>query len=233
MTNPSKKPASYAFATDFDDQPRVDPALRDAPFVGCDLCADPSTCPASGSPCWGISGMTCEGRRQHTQHGLELVARGASRVGLHQCLPQTRMGSDRKVGRRVDPAGNARIDLPQRDLVGHEDRRLQTGPARLLHVVGWRMRIKPAPQHRLPHEVPVSRMLLHGSTGHLSQSLPYKPTRLDQPPQRIGQHVLIAEVGISRIRASEGNPFRTNNGNFTETAVLHGKTLSLIGRVRS
>jgi hypothetical protein len=44
---------------------------------------------------------------------------------LRQRPAQVLVEGDRRVGGRVDAAGDARVDLPERDLVRDEDRRLE------------------------------------------------------------------------------------------------------------
>ena len=64
------------------------------------------------------------------------VHRRAGGVGPQQRLAQPLAHGDRGVRRGVDSPGDAGLDLTEGDLVGHEDRRLEAGPAGLLHVVG-------------------------------------------------------------------------------------------------
>ncbi len=78
---------------------------------------------------------------------------------------------DRRVRGGVDAAGDAAVDLAEGDLVGDEDRRLETGAAGLADVVGRRLGREPRAEQRLAGQVEVAGVLEDGATGDLAEPL--------------------------------------------------------------
>ena len=105
------------------------------------------------------------------RQGGQLAHGVAGGVDLHQLLAQLVADGDGSVGGRVGAAGDADVDLAERDLVGDLDGRLEAGAAGLLDVGGGRLGREPGAEHALAGEVEVAGVLEH-RTGHdLAQSL--------------------------------------------------------------
>ena len=133
-------------------------------------------------------------------------AERAGPVELQQRAPHVLVELQRRVRGGVHPAGDARLDLAERDLVGHRDRRLQAGAAGLLHVVGRGVRVQPRTEHALPGQVEVAGVLEHRTGDHLAEPLPGQPEPGHQAVQRGGEHVLIGRPGVPAVRARERDP---------------------------
>jgi hypothetical protein len=95
------------------------------------------------------------------------------------------------------------VDLPQGNLVGHQQRRLQPGAAGLLDIVGRGLRRQARAQHTFAGQVHVARMLEHRAGHHLTQAQAVQAIALDQPFQRDGEHRLVAGRGVGAIGAGE------------------------------
>src|SRR3954468_9183993 len=80
----------------------------------------------------------------------------------------------RNVARAVYAAGDPAFDLAERDAVGKLQRRREAGAARALQVVGRRLRVEPASERALARQVPVARVLDHGTCGHLADPLAFQ-----------------------------------------------------------
>ena len=94
--------------------------------------------PVRGSALRGISGTSWPGRIL-----ASAFSRSCSVLALFsadQHAAQVVADGERGVGRGVDAAGDAGLDLPEGDLVGDQDRGLEAGAAGLLDVVGRRGR---------------------------------------------------------------------------------------------
>ena len=129
--------------------------------------------------------------RSHPCQGAQLADARALPVCLQEGLAQLLVEGDRRIGGGVCPAGDAGIDLAQRDLVGDQDRRLKSGAAGLLHVIGGSLGRQPRAEHALPGQVTVARVLEDGAARDLAESLALKAEAVDQPVERGGQHVLV------------------------------------------
>src|SRR6185312_13717270 len=79
----------------------------------------------------------------------------AARARQQQLLVGTRV-HHRRVADGVDAAGEAAIDLTERDLVGRHDRGFETGAAGALQIEPGRLRIEPARQDTLACEIVVA-----------------------------------------------------------------------------
>jgi hypothetical protein len=121
-------------------------------------------------------------------------------------VPQVLVDGDRGVAGRVHAAGDAPLDLAERDLPRHRERRLQAGVARLLDVVGGRRVIERAAEHALAREVEVATVLEYGAGDDLAGALAREPEASDEPVQRRGQHVLVGRVGVWPVGPGEGDP---------------------------
>ena len=78
---------------------------------------------------------------------------------------------DGRVAGRVDAAGDARVDLAERHLVGDVDRGLEPGAAGLLDVVCRRIRRQGAAEHALARQVEVAASLEDPARGDLAEAL--------------------------------------------------------------
>ena len=112
---------------------------------------------------------------------MSAVGGRAGPVGGEQRLAQALAHGDRGVARAVDAAGDAGVDLAEGDLVGHEDRGLEAGAARLLDVVGRRRRVEPRAEHGLAGEVEVAAVLEHRTGDDLAEALPREAEAGDEP----------------------------------------------------
>ncbi|KPW11613.1 Uncharacterized protein ALO91_05882 [Pseudomonas syringae pv. aceris] len=152
---------------------------------------------------------------------LELVTGRLAAVYLQQDLAQPLVDADRGIGRGVHATGNAALDLPQSDLVGHQQRRFQPRTARLLNVVSRGLCREPRAEHAFAGQVEVSGVLEHRARHHLAHAQPVQIEALDQPFQSSREHVLIAGLGIRAIGARERNAVTADDGD--PTRMRHGK----------
>ena len=167
--------------------------------------------PVRGSSLRGIAGTMWPGRTPVRARSLPIVR--ALAVGLEQRLAQLLVERDRRVRGRVGAAGDARVDLPERDLVGDEHRRLQARAARLLHVVGGRL----GGERRVPSTLSRVRSrsrecLSTAPPDDLAEALLLQAEAVDQPVERGRQHVLVGGVRVGAVRAREGNPVAADHG---------------------
>src|SRR5947209_3940428 len=91
------------------------------------------------------------------------------RVQLEQQLAEVVVELDGGVARRVEARRDAALDLAERDLVRDRDRRLEAGAARLLDVVGRRVRRQRAAEDALARQVEVAAVLEHPAAGDLAE----------------------------------------------------------------
>ncbi len=143
---------------------------------------------------------------------LELVAGGLAAVGLQEDLAQPFVDADGRVRGGVDAAGDAAVDLPEGDLVGHQDHRLQPGAAGLLDVVGRGFRRQARAEHAFAGQVEVARMLEHRAGGDFAETQAVQVVALDQAFQRGGEHVLIACGGVGAVGSGEGDAVAADDG---------------------
>ena len=137
---------------------------------------------------------------------LEPAGHALGPVGLQQHLPQVLVDGDRGVARGVDAAGDAPLDLAERDLAGHGERRLQPGVARLLDVVGGRGVVQRRAEHALAREVEVPAVLEHGAGDDLAGALALQPEAGDEPVERRCEHVLVGGLRVGTVRPGERDP---------------------------
>ena len=91
------------------------------------------------------------------------------------------------------------LDLPEGDLVGDEDRRLQAGAARLLDVVGRRGRPTARSRARDSRVRLKSRACLRTAPATTSPSCsPCRPKRATSPSSVGGEHVLVGRLRVRR-----------------------------------
>ena len=119
--------------------------------------------------------------RAQLEEWLEPLAQAFATVGLQQDVAQAFVYRNRRIGGGVHAAGNPAVDLPQGNLVGHQQRCLQPGAAGLLDVVGRRLRRQPRAQHALPGQVHVTRVLEHRTGHHFPHAQPMQAVAFDQP----------------------------------------------------
>ncbi|MCY1542758.1 hypothetical protein D9M68_785220 [compost metagenome] len=131
---------------------------------------------------------------------------------MQENLAQPFVDPDRRIGGGVHAAGDAALDLPQGNLVGHQQRRFQARAAGLLQVVGRRFRSQARAEHAFAGQVEVARMLEHRPGDHFTQALAMQVEALYQAFQGTGQHLLVAGRGVNAIGASEGNTVTANDG---------------------
>ncbi len=160
--------------------------------------------------------------RADLQQALELVQVALAAVGLEENLAQALVDPDRRVGSGIDAAGDAAVDLPEGDLVGHQDRRLQAGTAGLLDIVGRGFRGQARTEHAFAGQVEVARMLQHGAGHHLAKALSVQVVALHQAFQGGSEHLLVARRGVHGVRAGEGNTVAADNGDPAQLG--HGRT---------
>ena len=95
---------------------------------------------------------------------------GLGPVELEQHLAQVLVERERRVGGGVHAAGDADVDLAERDLVGDQDRGLEPGAARLLDVVGRGLGGELGAEHGLAGQVEVTAVLEHRAGGDLAEA---------------------------------------------------------------
>ena len=158
--------------------------------------------------------------RANLQQALDLLAGALATIGLQENLPQPFVDPDRRIRGGIDAAGDATLNLPKRNLVCHQQRRLKARAAGLLQVIGRGFRGQARAEHTFAGQVEVARMLEHRTGHHLAQTLAMQVEALDQAIQCAGQHLLVARGGVDGIGAGERNTVATDNG---DTARLgHG-----------
>src|SRR3954447_25839516 len=148
----------------------------------------------------------------HAGERLEASAGRARAVDVEEDLAQILVDGDRRVGGGVDAARDARVDLPERDLVRDQHDRLEAGATRLLDVVGRRVGGEAAPEHGLAREVAVARVLEHRSPDDLPEPLAVQRAAVGEAVEDDGEHVLVGRVGVRRVRAGEGDAVRADDG---------------------
>ena len=150
--------------------------------------------------------------RAHLEQAFHLVAGGLAAIDLQQDAPQPFVDADRRVRRGVHPAGDAAVDLPEGDLVGHQDRRFQAGAAGLLQVVGRRLRRQPRAEHAFAGQVEVAGVLEHRAGDHFAQAFAMQVEALDQAFQGRGEHLLVAGGGVDGVGTGERDAVAANDG---------------------
>ena len=138
--------------------------------------------------------------RAHLGEGGQPALHGLGAVGLEQDLPQSLADGDRRIGGGVGPAGDADLDRPERDLVGDGDRGLKSRVARLLDVLGGRLRRDlPSTASRVRLK---SRLCLSTAPAATSPSRSLaRPNRSASPSSAA---VSISWLVASRMRCSSG-----------------------------
>ena len=119
---------------------------------------------------------------------------------------------DRRVARRVDAAGDPGLDLAERDLVGDVDRRLESGAAGLLDVVGGGVGRERAAEHGFAGEVEVAASLQHRAGRDFAEALPREPEAPGEAVERRGQHVLVRGLCVGAVAARERDPVAAEDG---------------------
>ena len=119
---------------------------------------------------------------------------------------------DRRVRGSVEATGDASLDLPEGDLVGDVDRRLEARAARLLDVVGRRLRRERRAQHALPREVEVTRALQDPAGRDLAEALPREAEPAYEPVEGRRQHVQVRRLSVRTVAARERDPVAAQHG---------------------
>src|SRR2546429_8330402 len=114
--------------------------------------------------------------------------------------------ADRRIRGGVDPPGDRDLDLSERDLVGDEDRRLETGPASLLDVVRGSLGRELRAEDGLAREVEVAAVLEDGSGRYLAEQLALERELADERVERRRQHVLVRCPRAGAVLPSERDP---------------------------
>ena len=126
----------------------------------------------------------------------EPVPRGTRPVQREQRGPVVLVDRQRRVARGVHPAGDADVELTERDLVRDQDHRFQPGAAGLRDVIGRRRRVEARSQHAFTSEVIVAAVLEHRARDDFADALPGKTEPGDQTVERGGQQVLVRRQGV-------------------------------------
>ena len=113
--------------------------------------------------------------RADLRERLDAVGRRTGGVRLQQDLAQVVVERDRRVRGGVGAAGDRRVDLAERDLVGDQDRGLEAGAARLADVVGRGLGRELGAENGLARQVDVAGVLEHGAGGDLAEPLAFEP----------------------------------------------------------
>ncbi len=143
---------------------------------------------------------------------LQLAGGGALAVGVEEGRAELLVQLDRRVGGGVGAAGDADVDLPEGDLVGDQDRRLEAGAAGLLDVVGGGLGGEAGGEDALAGQVAVVGVLQDGAAGDLAERLALEAEAVDQPVERGGEHVLVGRVRVLGVGAREGDPVAADDG---------------------
>ena len=129
----------------------------------------PIDSPVRGSALRGICGTICCGRSlasAFSRDALLLDRLIWSSTWRRSSL--TAIGASEVVS---NAAGDAGVDLPERDLVRDEDRGLEPGAAGLLEVVRGRVRIQARAEHGLARQIEIAAVLEHAAGGDLAEDL--------------------------------------------------------------
>jgi hypothetical protein len=150
--------------------------------------------------------------RPQAQPGLDAFAETAAAIARQQQVTEFGGKHHGWIADGVDTAGNARIDLAQRDLVADQDGGLEAGAAGPLDVEARSLGIEPRRQHAFAHQVEVLRVLQHRAGNDIAQPLSRQPEAVDDAAQHGGEHVLVALLRIGAVGAGEGNAGATDDG---------------------
>ncbi len=146
------------------------------------------------------------------QGGGQTLATGLGARQVEQDLAHLFVQCDRCIGGGVHTAGNAALDVAQRNLVGHQHGRLQTGATGLLQIKSRGFAGQRGGQHTFAHQIEVARVFHHRACGHVAQALAVQVEAVDQALQRGSQHVLVGHMRIHRVRTGEGDAVAAKNG---------------------
>ena len=112
---------------------------------------------------------------------------------------------------------NRAVDLPAGDAASQQHRGLQRSAAGHLQGGAGRSRGQGCAENRFPCQVPVPGMRGDGAGDDIVNLATSEIVLVDERLQRVGQHVQIAQLGISGIGAAERNSGSTNDGNATQS----------------
>ncbi len=150
--------------------------------------------------------------RPQSEPGPSRWPKAAAAVALHQQFAIGIRKHHRRIAHRVDAAGDAGVDLAQRDLVGDQDRGLETGAAGALDVESRRLRIELGGHQCFAHQVEVPRMLDDRAADHIAEPMALQAEALDHGMQRRGQQFLVALARVGAVGAREGNAAAADDG---------------------
>ncbi|MNE25986.1 hypothetical protein D3C80_1193350 [compost metagenome] len=94
--------------------------------------------------------------RPQLEQRFQSLPQAFATVGLQQDVAQPFVDGNRCIRSGIHAAGNTAVDLPQGNLVGHQQRRLKPGAAGLLDVVGRGLRRQARTQHTFAGKVHVT-----------------------------------------------------------------------------
>ncbi len=119
---------------------------------------------------------------------------------------------DRRVADGVGAAGNAYLDLPERNLVADMHRSFEAGAACTLHVHRRCLRIEPRGEHAFARQVVILGMLDDSAGRHVAEALALQFEALDHAAKDGGEHVLVAQPCVSGLRPRERNTHAADDG---------------------
>ena len=166
------------------------------------------------------------GGSQFAEQGESLWQR-LGPIDLEQNPPQVLVDGDRGVARGIDAAGDAIVDLAERDLVRDVNGGFQAGAAGLLDVVSRGPGRKPRTQHRLAGQVEVAAVLEHRAGRHLTQADVPQPKTGDQPIESGGEHVLVGGARVGAVGAGEGDAVAAEDRGAAQ--VRHRRLVGYVG----
>ena len=95
---------------------------------------------------------------------------------------------------------------PSAILLATSDRGLEPGRARLLNVVGGRLRRQSRAEHRLAGQVEVAAVLEDRAGDHFAEHLALEIEPRHERVERRSQHVLVGRLRVGAVLAREGDP---------------------------
>ncbi len=140
---------------------------------------------------------------------------------LHQDVAIVIRVDDRCVADGVGAAGDAGIDLAERDLVADQDGGLERGAARAREVECRRFRREAASQHAFPSQVPVARMLDNRATRNVAERRALKVVFFDDAFEHRRHHVLVRALRVGGVRPGERYAQSAEDGHASRSIVVH------------
>ena len=153
--------------------------------------------------------------REPVGEARQLVHRGLGRSHRQQPAAEFLAIDDRHVGGGVGAAADADLDLTSGNLVGDGDDGVQRGAAGALQGDTRRERRQARRQRGFATDVPVAAVLEHRAHRHFAQLLSVQTEFLDHRAEGPDRHSEVADIGVGRVLAAEGNAGATQNGDGT------------------